>query len=180
MDMHKNTKLAIAELLIAGGIFSLDVILSGGIIASLYVIMVLISLLSSDSMFIVWNTIVVAILIGLGLWYNGGISAGGDEILLRCFALIIISLTAVLSIQRKEIENKLKDLNLNLELQVLARTAASENNALRLEKQIKALESINREKKTEAFQTLDDVINNLRDLTDDELDIDVEFVDGDR
>lgn len=181
--MHTNTKLAIISLLLAGGIFTLDLTSPfNGVVSILYIILILISLLSTDAIFTVWTTIISTVLIAVGIW-NGG----EDQLLNRGFALIIVLLTAVLSVQRKEVERELRDLNLNLELKVLARTAASENKSLRLEKQIKILENIREQKKDEDFKELDKVIKDLRYLRfeDEELSpesyedesIDVEFDD---
>jgi hypothetical protein len=174
--MHMNTKLAIICLLLASGIFVLDIVSPlHGVVSVLYVILVLMSLISAEAIFTIWTTIISSVLIGIGIWH-------GEEadLINRVFALIIILLAAILSVQRKEVEKELRELNLNLELKVLARTAASENKSLRLEKQIKILEGLREVEKDQAFQMLDTVIKDLRDIRylDYELEpgeIDVEF-----
>jgi hypothetical protein len=180
--MHVNTKLGIVGLLTAGAIFGLDLLYPmGGAVSILYILLIFISLWTSDAIFTIWAGTITSVLIFIGIWYGGGIETPGSELMIRFFGLIIIWLTAVLSIQRKEVEKELRDLNLHLELKVLARTAAAENRSLRLERQIKILENIKRNQKQEAFVVLDNVIADLRELTVENIefldDIDVEYVD---
>ncbi len=176
--MHKNSKLAIYGMLVAAVIFLLDLIIPiHGIAAVLYVILVLMSLLATETMFTVWASLIATILISFGIYYNGGFTMQIDELLNRVFAYIIILLTAILSIQRKEVEKELRELNLNLELKVLARTAASENRSVRLEKQIQTLQNLRNNDKLIAFKELDDVIHNLKELTHEDS-IDVEYING--
>jgi hypothetical protein len=176
--MHKNSKLAIYGMLVAAAIFSLDLMLpTHGVAAALYIVLILMSLLATETMFTVWASLIATTLISFGIYYNGGFSMNIDELLNRVFAYIIILLTAILSIQRKEVEKELRELNLNLELKVLARTAASENRSIRLEKQIQVLQNLRNDDKLVAFKELDDVIHNLKELTNEEA-IEVEYTNG--
>jgi hypothetical protein len=168
--MHKNSKLAIYGMLVAVVIFSLDLMIpTHGIASALYIILILISILATETMFTVWASLIATVLISFGIYYNGGFIMQFDELLNRVFAYIIILLTAILSIQRKDVEKELRELNLNLELKVLARTASSENRSIRLEKQIQVLQNLRNDDKLVAFKELDDVIHSLKELTNEEI-----------
>jgi peptidoglycan/LPS O-acetylase OafA/YrhL len=177
--MHKNSQLAIYGMLVAAVIFSLDLMFpTHGIIAAFYIILILISLLSTETMLTVWASLIASVLISFGIYYNGGFSMQINELFNRIFAYVIILLTAILSIQRKEVEKELMDLNLNLELKVLARTAASENRSIRLEKQILVLQNLRNDDKLIAFKELDDVIHSLKELTHEETIEVSEYING--
>jgi hypothetical protein len=176
--MHKNSRLAIYGMLVAAIIFTLDLMVpTRGVAAALYIVLILMSLLATESIFTVWASFIAVVLISLGIYYNGGFAMQIDDLLNRFFAYIIILLTALLSVQKKDVEKELKELNLNLELKVLARTAASENRAIRLEKQIQVLQNLRGNEKLAAFKELDDVIHSLKELTNEET-IDVEYING--
>jgi len=161
--MHANTKLSLASFLVAGGIFAIDLHTPSGLATILYVILIWLSLLSKDAIFPVWSALICTVLIFIGYAYVGE-NASWGIIGNRIFALIIVWLSVALSVQSKEVERELRQLNETLELKVLARTISSENRAIMLEKQIKILEGIRQQKTEEAFKNIDEVIDNLRNI----------------
>ena len=172
IDLHKNTKLSLISLFLAAGIFAVDTYYPlNGVSTNLYLLLIFFSLWAEDSLFTISTLTGVSFLMFINLLGTHDI-----ELMNRFFALVVVWITTIISIQRIEVEAKLKGLSLNLELQVLGRTIASENRTQLLEKQIKILESINSEGKKEAFDILDSVINNLKELA---VEIDIEELEND-
>lgn len=175
--IHKNTKLSIASLILAAIFFTINMYFPfNGVSAYLYLLLIFFSFLAEDSLFTISTLVCVSLIIFIKL-----INADGIELMNRAFALISVWVVSIISVQRIEAENELKKLNLGIELQVLSRISSSENKAKILEDQIIMLKNIDIERNKEAFLTLDNVINNLKDLTFDEefdeLDIEVDTSD---
>lgn len=162
--MEKSSlKLAILMVIVALIVFGLEIIFPNGVFSAFYVLVVLISLWAEDDELLIGGVTGCFILILIGYIYT----LNGFEVtslINKSLSFVMVGITAFLGVQRKEIEQKLKRLNETLELRVLARIASSEQKSKRLEKQIDILQEFRKEKTDTAFQALDDIINNLKNL----------------
>jgi hypothetical protein len=174
--MNKNfVKVLIAMLLFASSIFCADIIFTGGAFSSFYVCVILLSLWSDDDRLLIGGTIGSVVLIFGAYGYflinydtSSAISSaatfGFAGFINKLISIVMVIITSGLASRSKEKSENLKRLNETLELRVLARIAASEAKAKRLEKQIEILQAIRKEDINNSFSVLDEVINNLKTL----------------
>ena len=144
-------------------VFALEILFPNGVFSAFYVLVVLISLWAEDDELLIGGLAGSFILILIGYFYTLN-SFDVTALINKSLSFIMVGITAFLGIQRKEVEQRLKQLNGTLELRVLARIASSENKSKRLEEQIEILKEFRKEKTDTAFQALDDIINNLKTL----------------
>ena len=169
--MNNSIKILIAMIAFASAIFCADIIFINGAFSSFYICVVLLSLWSDDDRLLIGGTIGSIILVFAAYGYylfNYDYSSPVSEIhgfTNKLISLVMIAITAGLSARTKEKSQNLKRLNETLELRVLARIAASEAKAHRLEKQIEILQIIRENNTDNAISALDEVINNLKALT---------------
>jgi flagellar motor component MotA len=116
-----------------------------------------------DDRFVVGSIFISFILMFVG-WFYGGADMS-DGAVVRLISGVVIGVAGFLSIQRKNVEDKLRTLNQTLELRVLARTAAAEEKSKRLEQQIKILQKISSDSTDESLNKLEEVIKSLRDIS---------------
>lgn len=157
----------------ASAIFCADIVFLGGVFSAFYVCIILLSLWAEDDRLLIGSTIGSVLLIFTPYLYFV-LTLGQSAYLTDYFALhvfinkmvsfIMIVITSGLAMRSKEKSQNLKRLNETLELRVLARIAASEAKARRLENQIEILQNIRKNNTDNAFSALDEVINNLRTL----------------
>ena len=157
-------------IIFASAIFCADIIFINGAFSSFYICVVLLSLWSDDDRLLIGATVGSIVLLFAAYGYyliNYDFTSPLSEIhgfSNKLISLVMIAITAGLSARTKEKSQTLKRLNETLELRVLARIAASEAKAHRLEKQIEILQSIRENNTDNAFCALDEVINNLKTL----------------
>jgi len=150
-------------LLFASAIFCADIIFTSGAFSSFYVCVVLLSLWSDDDRLLIGGTVGSIILVFAAYGYSLT-DFEWPTLINKLISFVMIAITAGLSARSKEKSEKLKRLNETLELRVLARIAASEAKAHRLEKQIEILQAIREHNTDNAFSALDEVITNLKTL----------------
>jgi len=150
--------------LLLGILFCADLMLNVSIISILYIGFIFFALYTNDERFIL-GTIVISTILIMAAWMFHGGGAAHDN-MVRLLSSVVIWATGLLSIQRKQVENRLKMLNETLEFRVMARTAAAEENSRRLEQQIKALQGIRHAGTKNSLSQLDKVINNLKEISE--------------
>jgi hypothetical protein len=165
MNKKSSIGIIIAMLIMAFTLFLLDIFLSNNIlISSFYVLIILMSLWINDDRITVGATIASVILIFLAYFTNShGII--WNLIINKFLSVILLIITSFIITDRKGIESELKRSAETLELRVLARTTAAEARSKRLEQQIKVLQIIRQNSTESAFNALDEVIQNLKDLS---------------
>jgi len=144
-------------------LFCLDLMINISALAILYICFILFALWTDNEKFIFGTLVISTILIMIAWIFHGG-GTGYDNVA-RLLAGVVIWVTGLLSIQRKQVENRLKMLNETLELRVMARTAASEEKSRRLELQIKALQGIRHAGTKNSLSQLDEIIHNLQEIS---------------
>jgi len=144
-------------------LFCADLLFNFGAVSILYICCIFVALWTDEERFIL-GTIVISTILVMTAWvYHGG--GTSTENMIRLLSGVVIWMTGLLSIQRKQVENRLKMLNETLEMRVLARTAAAEEKSRRLEHQIKALQGIKHAGTKNSLSQLDEIISNLKEIS---------------
>ena len=147
-----------------------------GLLTLLYIIPVLFATIASNEKHILWTTVISLIAIIAGVLFPAGdnsVVAVFNQIvnydsLLTILSFVMVGTLSLISVRQKQKEIELNQLNEDLEMRVLVRTAASEYRAQKLEQQIAALQLIKQANVNLNIAKLDEVISELRGLTDKE------------
>lgn len=172
----KELKTALPGFLLCSAVFAADISMSIGAISILYILFVLLSFWTSSKYQYIVASVVSSVFLTIIGWVLqtkfvkseinlGFVQAVVDyEGLFRAFSLFILIFVGVFLIRHKIKEIEIKKLNDSLELRILARTAAAEVKAKRLEKQIEILQTLNQNSTNKSLQRLDNVIDELKKL----------------
>lgn len=159
-------------------IFAADYLFGLGAISVFYIFFMLMTFWLSNKTYHIFGSILVSIsLTVIGWLFQSRLTQVEIDVgpfftlldyegLFRAFTIFILIFLGGILIKQKNKEFELSKLNESLELRILARTTASEARAMRMEKQIKILQSIRASQVDSSIKKLDDVINELKNLND--------------
>jgi hypothetical protein len=150
-----------------------------GILSLLYIIPVLFATIMESEKHILWSTVLslLAIIVGICIpGYDNRFSTLFRQIvdydsLFNILSFVMVGTVSLISVKQKQKEIELNQLNEDLEMRVLVRTAASEYRAQKLEQQIVALQLIKQAHVDINIAKLDEVISELKDISKNEKDI---------
>jgi signal transduction histidine kinase len=173
-----DLRIIILGLIIAGLIFTADMIFGLGAISIGYIFFLLITFWLAQKKQYIFSSIVISIILTLIGWsyqvrvYNELIDVGivkaqlDYEGLFRVFTIIILIFVGGVLFRQRMKEEELHEFNETLELRILARSAASEAKAKRLEQQILILQDISKHEVSESLSKLDNVIKELKEVSE--------------
>lgn len=170
----RNTpvKMLWAMILLSVLIFICDIYFPGGVIAGFYICVIMLSHWVDDD-WVVIGTTVFSVVLSFLTYFITYEEIFWPALTNKILVVIMIGIVSLLAITRREAESKLKRTNETLELRVLARTAASEARSKKLEQQIKLLQAIRNHNTNSSFHALDEIINNLRELSSEKEEYDI-------
>jgi len=157
-------------------IFYLNIEYHIGILSLLYIVPVLLATISNNEKHIFSCAIFSLIFIIIGIYLpakDASVAYSFRQIVdydavLSVLSFVMVGTISLISIKQKQKETELNKLNEDLEMRVLVRTAASEYRAQKLEQQIVALQLIKQANVNINIAKLDEVISELKVLTESE------------
>lgn len=179
--MQFDLRLLLLGMALSSFIFAADIIVSIGAISILYVILLLVTFwFAKKKLYILSSVITSNALILIGWLFQSRVTESLIDIgivkaeldyegLFRVFSIFILIIVGGVLTQQRSKEEELQELNENLNLRILSKTAASEGRAKRLEQQIKILQQIRKEEIESGLSGLDAVIAELKQLNELEL-----------
>jgi energy-coupling factor transporter transmembrane protein EcfT len=173
-----DLRLLLLWMVVSSLIFIADIIFSLGAISLCYIFLMLITFWFAKTKFNMVGSVLVSVSLTIIGWLYqtrfvksfidiGIIQAELDyEGLFRTFSIIILIFVGGVLLYQRSRDEELERLNETLELKILSRSAASEAKAKRLEQQIIILQTIDKQEVSQSLSKLDDVIKELRELTE--------------
>jgi len=163
-------KLAYATTVLACIIFALDVYFSVDIATLAYVMPILLATAISNDKAVTGTAIIGLVLIVLGFFLAPiiGVNYFQEDSFYRVISFISVFSFGYILSEQKRLQQILKEQNDTLELRILARTAASEARAKILKRQVEILQGLNTKKTNDSVYKLEQVILELKKLTQEE------------